>query len=342
MILPNKSTIKTGISLIKNMVGIRTPVFLQLKPTFKCNMKCEFCNLWQENIKEADTQTFKKIIKDTHNLGASTINFSGGEPFIRKDIIELIIYAKKTGYITLINSNGYTSHKYLNQLKNSIDYLTISLDFPVEKQHDTFRNKKGAFNNAIKTIKLASKLKINTKINCTVTAQNISQMEEMAELAKSLNTKISLTPVQIDFTPGTKNLKDTNQNINTLKLDLNQYIATIIQLKKKYNNINTPNYFLKHIKSLQKNKKQQIKCKATNTVINVLPNGKAILPCEIKNLKQIEASNISKLYYSKEFKHISKQNGKYSFCNKCYSQCTLTPTLLTKPRNIIEHILFWS
>lgn len=322
-----KANVRTAYALFKNVIGIRTPVFLQVKPTYNCNMACDFCNVYKKKMNELSTSDFKKIIKSVYDMGASVINFSGGEPLIRNDIVELVSFSKKLGFMTLMNTNGYYLEKYTDKLENILDYVSVSIDFSDSKVHDDFRHKKNAFNNAIRGIKASKNAGINTRINCVVSKENFDDVENVVKLAKKLSVKISLVPVLTDFEPvGTK------LNINNLNISFLDYRNKMDYLKKKYSNIVTPNYFI-HMNNP--------KCKSTDTVINVQPDGKFLLPCEVKILDYANALKFKKEYNSKKVKEFSKNNGNYNFCKDCYSQCSLTPSLLMNPLNAIKLWFNW-
>jgi len=61
--------------------------------------------------KELTTEEMKKVIDDFAEIGTSGIGFTGGEPILRKDMLELIEYTKKKGMVTHMSSNGMAIDK---------------------------------------------------------------------------------------------------------------------------------------------------------------------------------------------------------------------------------------
>jgi MoaA/NifB/PqqE/SkfB family radical SAM enzyme len=330
-----KAHFRVLYGLIKNNIGINTPISVQIKSTYKCNMKCDFCNVWQERLKEADTGSFRKIIADSYSLGAGIINFSGGEPLLRKDIIELISYSKKTGFITMMNTNGYLLPGYSQKLSGVLDFISVSIDFPDAKKHDSFRGLKGAFSNALEGIEKSQKAGISVKIHCTVTSKNIDMLEDMVMLSKKMNTKITFTPVMIEFAPSGKLLNKALPKLSKLEVSPKLYASKVLELKKKYKEVITPDYFIKAVRS------GNVRCNASSTLINVQPDGTFVLPCEVFPLKKMSALDLKYNYNSTELKAMLKNNGKFAFCRKCYSQCSLTPILLMNPFNSLEMFFRW-
>ncbi len=332
-----KPLARTGHALARNTIGIRTPVLLQLKPTYRCNMRCRFCSLWKEHTEELPTADFKKIIRDVYEMGASTVNFSGGEPLLRDGITELVSYSKSLGFQTIMNSNGYLAEKYAAKLKNYLDFMIISVDFPEAEKHDKFRGQKGAFDRAVAGIRALKKSGIRTRINCVVNAENISMLDRMAEFAANLGVGISFIPMDplLFINYRTKDSGNNDADIRHLGIPLEKYVSAVKRVSRRYNNVITPGFFLDALSN-------GFKCRATDTVINVQPDGSFVLPCEVKPVRQPSALEIRKRYFSNETIEISRKNNSYDFCKNCTSQCSITPSLLMNPMNALKTFIKWN
>jgi len=74
-----------------------------LAVTYKCNLRCKMCNIWQnQEVENLDLSYFSNI------KNIKYINISGGEPFLRSDLIELVKIIKKNNPKSniIISSNG--------------------------------------------------------------------------------------------------------------------------------------------------------------------------------------------------------------------------------------------
>jgi MoaA/NifB/PqqE/SkfB family radical SAM enzyme len=108
-----------------------------LNITSRCNLRCPFCfgpevkskTNNQETITKFSTEIAKNNIVKLYKNGARILIFSGGEPLLRPDIWELICYAKKQGFFTMLHTNGilfYKKFKAQNlKLKNTSQKLKI-------------------------------------------------------------------------------------------------------------------------------------------------------------------------------------------------------------------------
>ena len=77
---------------------------------------------------EPNTDEWKRIIDELVQLGVVTLTFSGGEPFIRKDLFELAWYAKDQGLITMVVTNlSLFRESHIEQIAGSFDFFGISM-----------------------------------------------------------------------------------------------------------------------------------------------------------------------------------------------------------------------
>jgi pyrroloquinoline quinone biosynthesis protein E len=73
----------------------RTPLIGHFELTHNCSFKCEFCYNHIKEKPELCTEDVLKIIDQVAELGCLYINFSGGEPLLRKDFNDIYLYTKK-------------------------------------------------------------------------------------------------------------------------------------------------------------------------------------------------------------------------------------------------------
>ena len=105
------------------------PFFTHLCVTERCNLRCRYCQVWKHPHAELSTDEFKLVIRRIYEMGVLILSFTGGEPFMRDDIFELIDFAVKIGFVTGITTNGTMSlDKYKALLKTNIDRISVSLD----------------------------------------------------------------------------------------------------------------------------------------------------------------------------------------------------------------------
>ena len=125
--------------------------------TRACNLKCVHCYahaVGKSKENELTTKQAMGAIEDLAQFGAPVILFSGGEPLIRSDLIDLAHYAVDKGMRAVISTNGtlITKDKAKALKKIGLSYVGVSLDGMAEV-NDQFRGYKGAFQEAMRGIR---------------------------------------------------------------------------------------------------------------------------------------------------------------------------------------------
>jgi MoaA/NifB/PqqE/SkfB family radical SAM enzyme len=128
-----------------------------------CNLRCEMCNCWRgiyDYKKTLDTEGAKKVIDILKENGVSILSLTGGEPLMRKDILEIIDYAcRKLDFVRLQTNGVLLNEKIIEALITSgLDSIWLSID-GIGKTHDTIRGKEGTFKQIERNIKVLNEIK---------------------------------------------------------------------------------------------------------------------------------------------------------------------------------------
>lgn len=156
--------------------------------TRRCNLKCIHCYSNSADIEYPDELTTEegiKLIDDLAAFGSPVILFSGGEPLLRRDLLELARYATNKKMRAVISTNGtlITRAMAAELQKIGLSYVGVSLD-GLEKTHDQFRGKKGAFAAAMEGIRHCRDAGIKVGIRFTVNKHNLTDVPAMFDLLR--------------------------------------------------------------------------------------------------------------------------------------------------------------
>jgi MoaA/NifB/PqqE/SkfB family radical SAM enzyme len=174
------------------------PRYVHFEITYRCSCKCSFCSRWEmgpSKIKEElSTSEITAFLEDAIEMGVSGISFSGGEPFIRSDIFDVISFCKKKGLPVHVNSNGtLINEKNYKQINSMVDSLLISVDSSHSDIHDSLRGVPGTFEKAMQALNLIDPAK--TMVQLVVNSRNIDTLPEyVLSMAKRVR-KIRLQPI---------------------------------------------------------------------------------------------------------------------------------------------------
>lgn len=158
--------------------------------TNTCNYHCSYCMFSCEAQKydnELNTEEVMQAIKDLKENNFTYIKFTGGEPFIRKDMIEILKYASKLGFDMDISTNAslLTSEIVKNLKSINFSMVHVSLDGYDKKSHEFVRGN-NTFEPTIRGIKLLTENGIYTRLGTVIYSQNENDLEKIVKLASEL------------------------------------------------------------------------------------------------------------------------------------------------------------
>jgi len=108
-----------------------SPFLVQIVPTRRCNLKCGYCNEYDQVSRPVETTVIKERIQKIWELGTIAIEFSGGEPLLHPDIISLVQYSTDLGFFArMLITNGFllTKEIILRLNQAGLTHLQISID----------------------------------------------------------------------------------------------------------------------------------------------------------------------------------------------------------------------
>ncbi|MCK9274814.1 MAG: 12,18-didecarboxysiroheme deacetylase [Syntrophales bacterium] len=156
--------------------------------TRRCNLKCLHCYSSSQNLHyagELDTGEATTLLDDLARFGVPVVLFSGGEPFMRKDLPELVRYAVKRGMRAVVSTNGTLITKEQARLYGAmgLSYVGVSID-GIGEVHDRFRGVEGAFRAALKGIRNCMEEGIKVGIRFTITKSNYGEIPAVFDLVE--------------------------------------------------------------------------------------------------------------------------------------------------------------
>ncbi|MEM2959121.1 MAG: radical SAM protein [Candidatus Jordarchaeaceae archaeon] len=165
--------------------------YLMFGITYECQCRCRHCcvgNYVKEKHRELTTEQVKSVLDQANK--ALAVNFFGGEPTMRKDLMELISYASERAVFVFLDTNGIkVNGDYAQKLKDSgLDLLYVSIDSPRPEEHDEYRRYKGCFEKAVQAIKNGLSVGLKVVISTYITKENLANgdFERVIQMARDL------------------------------------------------------------------------------------------------------------------------------------------------------------
>lgn len=162
-----------------------------IKTGFLCNNDCQFCVQGDEKKKfgNKSTEEIKKILRKAKK-DCQIVVFTGGEPTIRKDLVELVKYAKNLGFQTIqIQSNGrmFADKKFCKAIiKAGANEFALALHGHILELHN-WLTQSNSFYETVFGIKNLKKLKQKVITNTVIVKSNYRHLPEIAKLLISLD-----------------------------------------------------------------------------------------------------------------------------------------------------------
>jgi MoaA/NifB/PqqE/SkfB family radical SAM enzyme len=268
------------------------------------------------------------------------IFLSGGEPFLREDIFEIIEAIVKSGLTCGICTNGtlLDEKKIKELIKLKPAFIIFSLH-GVKDTHDKVTGVSGSFERLLKNIKILSSLnKIKIIVNCTVTRSNRLQLKELTELTETLRVSALrfehlnfVTTSQIDAHRYICEKEFPGQNI-----ELSSYLGEIgpyedyhhfiTQMQKVKNGFKIPVSFKPFLKDRElklwysDNFKINRRCFFIWRSLFISPSGD-VIPCQflIYKLGNIKTENLDSIWNNEKYRdlRLKLKRGLLPGCARC-------------------------
>ena len=189
---------------IHNWMGKVGPLErLKIGVTSSCNSKCLTCDIWRrskDGEPDIEREHLQGLLESKVCQSIRSIELTGGEPFLRKDIYGVIeLLARFPRSKISIATNGLLTDRIVAVAKASrsvaakIEKFSLSINGP-PSIHDQTRGIKGGFDRVVDTAKSLRKLGYDTVINFTITKTNVSYINWTYKFAKQINAQISFFP----------------------------------------------------------------------------------------------------------------------------------------------------
>ena len=159
--------------------------------TRRCNLRCVHCYSSSADRRyrgELTGPEARAMLDDLAAFGVPVVLFSGGEPLLRPDLLELVGYAVGRGMRAVLSTNGtLISRAGADQLGSiGLSYVGVSLD-GMREVNDRFRGVPGAFDQAMEGIRNAQEAGLKVGLRFTITRRNAAEVPKLFDLVRERN-----------------------------------------------------------------------------------------------------------------------------------------------------------
>lgn len=154
-----------------------------------CNADCFMC----EFAKSRDAYRFtpddmEQLMPQAKAAGVETIRFTGGEPLLHRDILELVKMGSDNGFLMSLITNGAALPRMLPLLKKAgLAQIVVSVDGSRAEAHDGYRNTPGLFDKCMTGLRAAVAAGLSTRVNTVVGPHNYQQMIDLQKVLTQID-----------------------------------------------------------------------------------------------------------------------------------------------------------
>ena len=279
------------------------PLSAQLEVTTRCNQNCYYCYNRPSLLNKAELSLtqWESVLKDLRDLGCLYLTITGGEPFLRDDIFELLELARRYRFAVSIISNGSLIDKAKARLLKDLGIMDVGISLLAfdEKLHDTLANVSRSYQKALSAIDNLKSNDVKVLVKHSISTENIGEFKKIQQFCDAQNIGFEYDTMIIPSKSGEVSI-----------FDLTSY-----QQKVLYQDIN-----VSPMKSCKKEDfNNALHCDAGRSVVGIMACGEVrpciLLPVEIGN---INTMTLKEIWHSKAMSSFRIEEESLSDdCNKC-------------------------
>lgn len=302
-------SLRTSARLARSLLLKTHPIYVQYYITARCNLACEQCNIIYSNadMREANIDEVNNIAENLSRIGVSVVLLTGGEPFIRKDLPEIVAAFSKRNIHVRMQTNGLATKE---RIKACVDAgandISISLD---SLQPDTQDIINGDFANswekAVQAISYVNELfpeDAFAAFGCVLAPRNFEHVPDVIRFATEIGWWISLVPAHTTTNSQPLNFRTYDPALQFPKELYPKVDAILDQVHQMrdsgYNVYDSDPYladmrrFIRGERVTWRDRNQGV-CDSPNLYFAIVPNGNMAVCCDWRMNSQISVADPS-------------------------------------------------
>ena len=300
--------------------AVKKPVLVNFEVTMRCNARCTFCDYWKTDpsAKATEVTSFADAARFFNPL---MINFTGGEPTLRRDLEDLIAAvarAIRVKYIVVLTHGGMLTPERAKSIWDAgTNAFNISLDY-LDGRHDVARGIPGLTAKIFNNIPKYRELGIDgVRFTTVIKNDNLDQLMPIALRAKEIGCAVNFSSYT-DSKNGNKTHLVSNEDLERL----DAAIAELLSFKKRNRGvISNSDYYLEQIPKYVRGELTE-PCLAGQSTVHIDPTG------HVKRCPDFHTD-----FHWKDFKKYKPIQ-----CNACFYACrgeAQAPLRLSRVRDVM-------
>ncbi len=325
------------MKLINTALGLATskltgnPFYIRYQVTYRCNYACRMCGQRQIDlgtVKELPIAEIRQMAAKLAHLGARHVVLTGGEPFMRKDLPEIIAAFSEHNFSVRVQTNGgpQLSYKRLAECVTAgLNDLSVSIDTLNKPIQDDICQREGVVNHALQTLEYARELLPNGISQANIVASKFN-FEELPSLVRFFHEKgiyIYITPVMIisemDILEDGYQFRcqDESFEIDGLSSETHERVINeLLQLRRDGFGLTNSSHFLRSYLTWLEQRDHSWKCEAGSISLDILPDGSVSVCKEKEPFGNLLDPGFEERFHSREYRQYARKVS--ATCSGCF------------------------
>ena len=314
------------------------PVDAVIAVTYRCDSRCNMCNIWREPPgEELAPVEFRKLPRTLRD-----INITGGEPFLRDDLVEIVrILDERCNHPRMvISTNGFERRRIMHAAPELMKIgsnvgLAVSLDGIGEK-HDDIRGIPGGFDKVVETLTQLRTIGYrNVRVAFTAQRENVKHLGAVYDLSRQFGYQFTSSVAQ-----NSEFYFSTAENQAVDPLDLESELRYV--MRKELLSLSPKRwlraYFYTGVLTYNVSKERILACRAGTDSFFMDPDG-SVYPCLTLNrpMGSIRTRAFEDIWNGTAAKEVRSMVDRCS--QPCWMICTARTAMMRRPHEPARWIL---
>jgi radical SAM protein with 4Fe4S-binding SPASM domain len=313
------------------------PTDASIITTYRCQMRCKMCNIWQFPTKESEEIQANEL-EILPKL--KFINLTGGEPFLRKDLSDIVAVCFKKSPRVVISTSGYHTEQIIELAKK---FPKIGIRISIEGlscKNDELRGRAGGFDKGLQTLLTLKDMGVkDIGFGCTVSNNNSADMLSLYRLSRFLGMEFATAAFHNSYY-----FHKTDNEITNKEEVCGDFEKLInMQLKESHPKSWFRAFFNMGLINYIEGNRRMLPCEAGIVNFFIDPYGD-VYPCNglekkywqesMGNIR--ETSDFQKIWESEKAQRIREM------VRKCHKNCWMVGTAAPVMKKYIQHPVKWA
>jgi len=198
---------------------LNIPLSVQVDLTYRCNERCVHCYLDHDDHGEMTTAEIKHLLDEMADAGVFILTFSGGEIFLRKDIFELLEYARRLMFCVKLKTNAIMIHeREARRLRDlNIESIQISIYSHRAEVHDAITLIPGSLQRSVDAVRFLKSHGLKVTIANVLMTQNMQDYPGVRAMADELGVECTLDPTVTPMMDGDRSTVELGVETDALR-----------------------------------------------------------------------------------------------------------------------------